>query len=150
MALKIYEFDTVKEMEFFLRGGITGGKVAHKNGRIHGLHGRTLVLTAPAATVTFADPTGAGLTLAEVATQIHAVAAAVSVNWLSGALGLVMTTPTAAVVLSASGTANTIFGFSNSTSNTGRYFNGPAGTTPRLVETNNKSRLDGYYAVVEV
>lgn len=151
MALKIYEFDTVRDMEFFLRGGVSGGRqVVNQQGRIHGLDGKTLVFNNPSGTVTFADTTGAGLTFAEVATQITAVVSTVVINWRDGALHLVLSTAATAVSIDKDGTANKVFGFSSDADHVGQVFGGPTGNTPRLVETNNKSRLDGYYAVVEV
>lgn len=151
MALKIYEFDTVKDMEFFLRGGVTGGRqVVNQFGRVHGLDGLTLIFVSPSGTVTFSDPTGAGLTFAEIADQITTAIGTLSVNWLDGSLHLVLTSPSAAVTVDKDGTANTVFGFSKKKDHAGQVFNGPAGAVPRLVETNNKSRLDGYYAIVEV
>ncbi len=43
-----------------------------RRGLVFGLDGLTLVFTAPAATVTFSDPTDAGLSLLDIATQILA------------------------------------------------------------------------------
>ena len=150
--LAIYEFDVLKDMELFLQGGISGGKDVRnqQGGVIFGLHNRTLIFTTPVATVTFADPTGAGLTTQQVTAQIVAASATLRSFWREGRLHLLRTPGTnAAVVLSAAGTANSLFGFSNSAAATGTYYNGPSGATPRVVETNNKSRLDGYYVIVE-
>lgn len=151
MALKIFEFDTAKEMEFFFQGGVRGGRqVTNQSGRVFGLHGKTLILTSPAATVTFSDATGAGLSFDAIADQIRTAAPTVSTFWRDGTMHLQLTTPTAAVTVDKDGTANAVFGFSSAKDHAGLYVNGPAGVVPHIVETGTKPRFDGYYAVVEV
>lgn len=149
--IKIYEFDVLKDMEVFLQGGITGGRrVVDGSGRIQGLHGLTLIFLAPACTVTFSDPTGEGLKLSDIQDQISAVSAVIQASWRDQFLTLMRTPATANVSLDKDGTANAVFGFSSNKDTTGTYFNGPTGSAPKFLETNNKTRLDGYYVVVEV
>ena len=152
MALRIHEFDNIRDVEFFLCGGIKGGRklVLHTGGRVLGLHGLTLVFSSPAATVTFADASGEGLTLSDIIDQIVAAVPTLSVSWRDGVINLILSTPTAAVVLDSTGTANTLFGFSASSDHAGHYFNGPSGVTPRFIQAQPKARFDGYYVVVEV
>jgi hypothetical protein len=151
MSLNTYEFDTVSEMSFFLRGGISGGaRVFGPAARIQNLNGATLIFLKPVAgTVTFVDTTGDGLTAPAVASQITSVMTGLSVLWKNQCLSLVEIVPIAGVSLSKSGTANTVFGFTTA-SNTGNVaFNGPTGDTPRFIECGSKPRLDGLYVVVE-
>lgn len=151
MSLKVYEFDTTKEMEFFLQGGVRGGKVVvNQWGRLYGLHGKTLIFTTPAATITFSDPTGAGLTYEAISDQIRATATTLFVFWRDKIMHIQMATPTAAVVVDKDGTANSTFGFSGAKDHAGQYFTGPSGSVPRLIETGVKPRRDGFYVIVEV
>lgn len=155
MPLKIVQFDTLAEAEFYLRGGIKGGKQSLVQGVVRGLDGLTLIFSKPlVGTVTFSDPTGAGLTLTQIQTAINAVQPALQVGWAESSLHLIENTPSAGVALSKSGTANTAFGFSAGTTGVtdtvGTVFNGATGAIPRVMELAPKARLDGFFALVEV
>ena len=156
MAIETYEFGTMNQLRFFLLGGIRGGKpVTPQNtkGVLLGLNGLTLIFSSPNGTVTFSDPTGAGLTLDNVITQINAVHAlsGIGVNWVDQCMGLFLSDKSAGVTLSKSGTANTYFGFSTDKNTVGTLINGPkANTLPMLIWSNSKAPLDGYYIHVEV
>lgn len=150
MAIKVFEFGAAKEMEFFLQGGITGGKIIVTGaGRLYGLHGLTLIFTAPAGTVTFSDA-GSGLTYQDIALQIRTELTSLLAFYRNGQLHLVEAAPTTGVKLSKDGTANTVFGFSNGKAHEGIAFNPPDGGAPRFLETRSKAPSDGYYATVEL
>jgi len=73
MPLKVRNFSTLSELELHLRGGVkTGVQPKTVGGSVLGLHGLTLIFAVPSATVTFDDPTGAGLSLSQVISQISA------------------------------------------------------------------------------
>jgi hypothetical protein len=69
--LNTRRFGTPLHMDVYLKGGVFGSlKLKPKH---LGLHGKTLVFTSPAAaTVTFDDPTGAGLSPKDILDQIGA------------------------------------------------------------------------------
>jgi hypothetical protein len=151
--LKFLEFDVIKDMECTLQGGIWGGRnIASQNkGRIPGLDGKTLIFTVPSLTITFSDTVGEGLTPQEIVMQIVTADHSIVPFWRDQNLHMVRAAwEGAGITLSWSGTANPIFGFSSATETAGTYYNGPSGELPRVLETNNKSRLDGYYALVEI
>lgn len=132
MAFKVHTFATPNEVEFFLNGGVVGGKsVVGIGGKVLGLHGTTLVFNSPAGTVTFSDATGAGLTYQQVKAAIEAVHATVTVSFDHGRIRLVDSG--GAVSLDKTGTANTIFGFSTGSDTVGVAYAAPGGAAPALV-----------------
>ena len=151
MPLKIQQFDCIEDAEFYLRGGVSGGVLALQQGVIAGLHGKTLIFTAPEAkTVTFSDPTGAGLKVSDIVTSVHSVLTGLLISFTKVGLRIIEASPTYGVHISKTGTANTIFGFSNGSDTIGLACTGPTGAVPRLIEMGAKARLDGYFAVIEV
>ena len=149
--LYIYERDTLKDVEFLLQGGVTGGRVTvNQRGTTPGLSGTTLIFLSPAVTVTFSDTSGVGLNPQDIVNQIVAVNSTIVPFWRGGCLNLLLTPAAASnVAVSHAGTANPIFGFSSATDNVGVFYAGPTGLIPRLVPVDPKARLDGYYVVVE-
>ena len=150
MALRLRSFQNLPEIDLFIRGGIRGGRALVK--AIYNLHGKTLIFTTPSVTVTFSDPTGEGLGPATVVAQIKAAAASLSPTLLDNCLSVEEVSPSAGVVLSKTGTANTLLGFSYDTSGvaaTGVVLAAPGGTAPALVSIGRKATGDGYVVVVD-
>lgn len=148
MALKILRFDDTNTAQHALNGGISGGAQI-TGGRIMGLHGKTLIFNTPAGTVTFSDPTGAGLSPDDIQTQIQAVHAGLVAQFYRGYLRIIEATPTSGVVLDTDGTANVVFGFGNKVDTTGIVYAPYDGAAPRLLEFRGSPRMDGFIAVVE-
>lgn len=153
MALRIREFNTLQDMELFLRGGVRGGK--RLAGRVQNLHNKTLIFVQPAAaTVTFDETAGAagfsgGLTPQEIRDQIVDVVATVVPFYRDGLLNLVEAVPTNGVTIDKDGSANALLGFGSGTDAAGVVVSPQGGTAPTLEETGRKSTNDGYYAVID-
>ena len=150
--IKILTFGDLRRVDFVLNGGISGGKkVISAGGKVVRLHGKTLIFTTPAGTVTFSDPGGAGLSMAEIIAAIVGAAGLGGLNpsFIDGYLNIREATPSAGVVLAGTGTANAAFGFGKSTV-TGTVYNPYDGAAPRLLMGPfARAQMDGYYAVVE-
>lgn len=157
-ALYARKFGTLEEVNTFLRGGIKGGAqlslqpagpVGAQTLAVLGLHGKTLVFNAPAGTVTFADATGAGLTLDAIAAQIKAALATLAVRFDNRHLVLEYATPGTAVNLDLTGTANAAFGFDTAADTVGKVFAPYTGAAPRLISLQPWGQMDGAVAVTE-
>jgi hypothetical protein len=149
--LQMQSFDTIEDVNFFLQGGVNGGPLTlQQGGTVPGLNGLQLIFTAPAAVVTFVDNTGVGLSAAQIAAQIVAVNAAIRPSFRNNVWRFSAPSSSAGVKISKTGTANAVFGFSDSLDTVGTFFNSLVGAVPRLVEVGSKARLDGYFVVVEV
>jgi hypothetical protein len=150
MALITRKFQSRVELDFFLTGGIIGG-TKMPGRRIYGLDGRTLIFTAPAATVTFASvPVGTQMWLLfpDIKAQIEAAAATLRVTLVDGRIAINLATLTGTPIeMSAAGTANTIFGFSNSVATAGTFYAPPAGMAPALVSFSPD--WDGYVVITD-
>lgn len=123
MAFTLRQFDTAKEMVDYLNDVVLSKPL---QGTIYGLHGLTLIIDAGsgAQTVTFADASGAGLSLQDIVTQIEAAHAS-----LVGVTGFRQYRPTtphtrqmvfagAGHVIDKDGTANSAFGFNTAADST--------------------------------
>jgi hypothetical protein len=114
MPYTLRQFDTAEEAVDYLNNVVQGKPLPLK---IMGLHGLTLKVN-PAGTlrtVTFSDPTGAGLTTKEVIAQIEAVNAdmvgiAAFRNYRAGQT-FHLTFHSAGDVIDKTGTANPVLGF---------------------------------------
>jgi hypothetical protein len=146
-ALYARKFGTLEAVNTFLRGGIKGG--AELSPTVFGLHGKTLVFNAPSGTVTFADATGAGLTLDAIATQIKAAIATLAVRFDSRHVVLEYATPGTAVNLDNTGTANAAFGFDTAADTVGKVFAPYTGSAPRLLSLQPWGQMDGVVTVTE-
>ena len=146
-ALYARKFGTLEEVNTFLRGGLKGG--AQLNPTVFGLHGKTLVFNAPSGTITFADATGAGLTLDAIAAQIKAGLATLAVRFDNRHIVLEYATPGTAVNLDMTGTANGIFGFDAAADTVGKVFAPYTGTAPRLLSLAPWGQMDGVVATTE-
>ena len=144
MSIRVHRFETSDDVEHFLNGGIVGGKEVVQAGRLLGLHGLTLVFNTPSGTVTFDDPTGVGLTLADVKAQVQADVSTIKVTFKSYKIRFIQATPTAPVVLDATGTANSMFGFSDAVDATGIVFAPVGGTPPCVMSTEQNPNQDGW------
>lgn len=117
MAFVLKQFDTAQEMVDYLNNVVRGKPTSAK---ILGLHGLTLKINPNGTlrTVTFADPTGEGLTPPQIIAQIEAVNA--DMIGIAQFRNYRPTTPTmyrltfhsAGDIVDKTGTANAIFGFS--------------------------------------
>lgn len=146
----LYSFDTVEDVNFFLHGGVSGGPMTlQQGGTVPNLNLATLIFLAPAVTVTFTDTSGVGLTAAQIAGQIVAAAPAIVPSFRNNVWRFSAPSTGAGVQVSKTGTANPIFGFSDSLNTVGKFYNSFLGAVPRLLEVGSKARLDGYFVVVE-
>jgi len=155
---KVLHAGSLREIEHIINGGICGGvKLVDGGGRVHGLHGKTLIFTTPLATATFSDPNGVGLTYKQVNEQLQDTGspgpfplAGILAKFVDRSLWLIETTPTNGIVMTGAGTANPIFGFGDATL-TGVAYAAPDGSAPKLVSDNptKKAPNDGYFIMVE-
>ena len=157
-ALYTRKFGSLEEVNTFLRGGIKGGAqlalqpsgpVGAQTLAVFGLHGKTLVFNAPSGTITFADATGIGLTLVDIAAQIKAGLAALAIRFDNRHLMLEYATPGTAVNLDLTGTANPIFGFDTAADTAGVVYAPYTGTAPRLLSLQPWGQMDGVVVVTE-
>lgn len=151
-ALKTRIVSTVQLLDLMLRGGISAGSQVKPP--IYGLHGLKLVFTSPVGTVTFSDPTGAGLTFQQVIAQIKAAIAALAPRFVDGRLFLEATTPVAITLNTqeTSSTAARVFGFATTTGAStvsGVLYAAPDGSAPRLVNISPASQMDSIIVVTE-
>lgn len=151
-ALKTRIVPNVQLLDLMLRGGISVG--SQLKSPIYGLHGLKLVFTAPIGTVTFSDPTGAGLTPQQVVAQIKTAIAALAPRFVDGCLFLEAATP-AVVTLDtqeASSTAARVFGFATTvgaSTFSGVLYAAPDGGAPRLINISPASQMDSIIVVTE-
>lgn len=152
MALLVRKISEITRVNALLRGGIFGS-VDLRKGLVYGLHGKTLIFTAPAATVTFTTPNSSaqdGLTLSAILEQINDVAALDGwVKAYEGALLAVDPAGSTAVVLDKDGTANTIFGFQKNVDTAGVVYAAPGGAAPALVSVDPIQYADLYVVTTE-
>lgn len=148
-ALKTRTIDNADMLDIFLRGGVVAGDI--KKYPVYGLHGKTLVFTSPSATtVTFADATGAGLTLKDIVSQINAGIANVTARLVNGRLCIVHTTAASAIAITAAtSTAGPLIGLSSSVNVAGTLYAAPSGVAPRLIDFKPSGRLDGLIVITE-
>ena len=148
-ALKTRTLDNADMLDIFLRGGIVAGDI--KVYPVYGLHGKTLVFTSPTATtVTFADATGAGLTLKDIVSQINSGISNVTAKLVNGKLCIVHTAGTTKIaVTAATSTAAPILGMSSSVDSSGTVYAPPSGAAPRLIDFKPSGRLDGLIVITE-
>jgi len=151
------------DLQNLFNGGIAGGrKVIGAGGKAIGLHGRTLTFNDPLiplnllGTVTFDDPSGVGLSSAEIITQLQTSGAPgptpldiYQPSFHDGTMRLIEITPTNGILLKGTGTANAIFGFGN-TDILSQIYNPYDGAVPRLINLLPGAQMDSYYATVEL
>ena len=134
MALKVYKFRDIMEMENFLRGGIMGG--VNIAGGVVGLVGKLLTFTAPAGSHTFvtANRYNDMLLLKDIKTQLEAAIANLKVYSIGGQIAFQHTTAASAVVLSANNEpAKSLLGFDQDTAVTGKLYGVVPGTPPAYI-----------------
>jgi hypothetical protein len=148
-SLVTRKFASVEDLNVFLHGGIISGPRFILS-TLYGLHNKTLVFNMPAATtVTFVDPTDAGLTLANIVTQIKAGAAALTPRYSERRLVLEYATPGTAVDLDKTGTANEALGFSADEDTAGTFYNAWDGAAPRLLDFAPWGQMDSVAVITE-
>ena len=149
-ALTFRRMKSEFEANNFLQGAIRLPLPYKGNERIFGLDGLTLVFTAPAGTVTFADAASEGLTLKEVIEQINTDVAALRAELRDGVLYVKQVTPSASVVLNlATSTAAPIFKLKTTGTLSGKFYNPPDGVAPRLVSFADTGVMDGFTLLTE-
>jgi len=150
-ALYTRKFGKLEDMQLFLQGGIRGGKkVVQLDGKVFGLHGKTLVFNTPTGTVTFADATNAGLTYKQIVDEIAAdVTTVVGRFDGDGRLTILDADLSGPIDLDVTGTANKALGFSTVNDTVGTLYAAPDGSAPRLVTMGGNSQGDGYHVVTE-
>ena len=144
MSHKFYKFGTIDEVEHFLNGGIRGSGSKLDGKVVYGLHNLTLVFNTPAGTVTFSDASNAGLSLVDIKTQIETDVAALKVKFRDGHLWIIDDDVSGPVVLDATGTANTKFGFSDTTDSAGVVYATFGGTAPAVAFINDAPFDNGW------
>jgi hypothetical protein len=146
MALRVKKIGEIEELSTHLRGGIIGGRDIRK-GIAGNIDGKTLDISAPSGTVTFATtPSGdqVGLSAKDILTQINTVHAGLAHIDSQGRLVLEVVAGTTAVALDATSTGATLFGFSEN-GETGKIFSRPGGTVPSLVSIGQDALGGGTY-----
>ena len=147
----IRQFQDVSEFEDFVNGGIRSGGTAMSSSadKILGLHGKTLIFTTPAVTVTFADAAGTGLSMVDIAAQIAAAATVKPKLRGQRVVAIWNSTDGQPCVLGSTGTANNLFGFSTTVATTGKIYNAPSGAKPRWNTFEIAHGFDRYMLLVE-
>jgi len=136
-TLVVRKFGSYNDANLLLRGDILSGPLGNAAPVVSptlllGLHGKTLIFTTPATTVTFSDATQAGLSISAIALQIQtALTASHVVSAQERRLRIEKATP-GVIVLSGTGTANALLGFGNTTTTTVKYA-APDGVAPRFI-----------------
>jgi hypothetical protein len=141
-------FSNTADMDFFLNGGVKGGKrvvSGADKGRIHGLHDLTLIVNAE--TTTFSDASGVGLTPAQVKAAIEAATTSLTVVWRDGCLAFLHAS---SVTVGSAGTANRIFGFSSSEDSVNQPFGTPGSSAPAIVTISGSPTGDSIQVLLEI
>lgn len=132
MAVRIYKFKDIVEMQHFLNGGVVGGQANY----VSGIVGKTLKLTLPSAkTVTFTAVGGGvngdqtALWFKDIKTQIETAANDVKVSLIDGKIAIIEATLSGGVKVDKTGTATANFGFSTQNDTAGKVYNSPPSTT---------------------
>lgn len=131
MTIQIIKCGTAEDAQAILQGVVRTKKI---NAGLSGLVGKTLIFAQPTAvTVTFvagADSQGF-LTFAEIAAQLTAGVAQLTIGQREGAL-LLRSTNADGVSITG-GTARTALGFQADGTTTGLVYNKPGGVAPDLI-----------------
>lgn len=152
--LKLHRVGSQAQVNILLQGGIMGGvqlrpQPSQNKTVIFGLHGLTLVFTTPIGTVTFSDPTGAGLTLEDILLQIRTTIATLQPTFVDQRLVVLEATPTNGVALNgAISTAAALFGFPP-VSVAGTKYAPEDGTAPRFLWFESNAQMDSLYVITE-
>jgi hypothetical protein len=135
-VFKTHQVQDLVSVDLLLNGALKLPKRWKAGDRFFGLDGRTLVFTAPAGTVTFADPTAEGLTVAQMSAQIMAAISTISLLQNRGDLWLVHKVSGAVDLVGthATSTASDTLGFADEASVSGTAYNPPDGVAPKLVQ----------------
>lgn len=135
MPLVTRKFGNYKALNAFYLGKIRGGADLSKLANALFLHGKTLIFTTPAGTVTFAASPAAAqnpMKLSDVKVEIEAQVATVKAEIVDYALQLWTATP-GTIVLSKDGTANSFFGFDTAVDTTAKIVAVPGGAAPKFI-----------------
>jgi hypothetical protein len=133
---RIHKFSTAVQAQYFMNGAVLGKPmpINSQNGPgWYGLVGKTLILVAPGATITFVAGTGPDpslLQLADVKAQIETAVAGLLVTTAEQQLVIIERTPTTGVVIGHTGTANSILGFDIQSNTVGKVYAPPGSASP--------------------
>lgn len=148
-AIKFHLFRSLFDAEMHLLGALRLALPFRGNERIYGLHGLTLTFTAPAATVTFSDASGAGLLVKEVLAQIGGTAG-LDASLRDQVVFVFDAARTVAAVLNCTtSTAAEKFGLPATGTMTMKKYAAPDGSAPRFIGFNDTGRADGYVVTTE-
>lgn len=143
MALSLKKMGGLEDVNVFMRGGHVGGKDLRRG--VFGLHGKTLIFTTPAGTVTFATPNASlqeALTATQIVAQINAVHAGMAKTDQKGRLVLEKDPPVG-IAATALSTALPLLGFGDSAL-AGTVYN-PPGTPPSVESITPAHTTDGVF-----
>lgn len=149
MPLNVRRFKSEFDVNVVLNGGIQLPLPLRGSERFFGLHALTLVFTTPEATVTFDDPTGAGLLVKDIIDQINTDANALKAFLRNQVLYIMEVSPSGGIVLDgANSTARPVLKLPNGNV-TGIIYDSPDGTAPRLISLADTGVMDGFVLVTE-
>jgi len=143
-TLKVRKFANIDDLNGFVAGILFGGNVLTDKARLQGglfLHGKTLIFSAPAVTVTFAaTPAGTQVPIqvADVISQINSQATGVTAGLTRNGRLTLKLTAGGTVTLAGNGTANADLGFGNVAAS-GIAVSAPGGSTPTFVSVSEGS-----------
>lgn len=147
---RVLMFQSHWEFEDLVNGAICTGAMPPSRvaGRYLGLHGLTLVFTAPSLTVTFSDPSGAGLSIADICAAIATAGLKVQSRF-GDRISIYHLTDGTAVALASTGTANKLLGFSTAADTSGKVYAPPTGAKPRWTSISSGVDMGKYLLTVE-
>jgi len=135
VAINVYKFRDIVEMELFLRGGIIGAPVGKG---IEGLVGQTLTFTTPVGSHTFVTASRPNdvLYLTDIKSQLEAALGAgnIQVMNVGGQIAFVHPTSASAIAIAAtSQPAKALLGFAQDKAVAGKLFGVVPATPPAFV-----------------
>lgn len=150
-SLKVRKFANPAEATLLLSGAIAFPVPRRGDEKVFNLHGKTLVFTAPSATVTFTDATNAGMSLKAIAAEINSDSTnTIKAQFVGDTMYLVQPSPSAAVNLNlATSTAAADLGMKTSGTIVGKFYAPPDGTAPRFVALAPSPQGDSIVVVTE-
>lgn len=125
---KVYKFDSMDDLQWFLNGGIIGAPVDPFFVSGFPLAGLTLTFTSPVDSLVFSSGSlpGGLLSAADVAAQVQASITGVVARFTKGRILLVESSPTNGVALSANDEeAKKVLGFDYKNAVTGKVYAPP-------------------------
>ena len=130
---RVYKFQDINEVQFFLNGGLLGGDV---KGGVYGLVGKRLTFSSPSFHVDFTAVTPAPTTrdpytllFPDIKAQVEAANASILVSQLGGRIVFIEKTPTNGVALASNDeAAKALLGFDKNSPSVGKVYSPPGVT----------------------